>query len=74
MPYLSRYRNRGFLCLFNHQQSQKTNEKPIRTESKRTEALVSLSMKKIPVYSVEIQDINNEFSFKTEISSERQNN
>ena len=25
-------------------------------------------MKKIPVYSVEIKDLNNEFSFKTEVS------
>ena len=48
--------------------NQKTNKKPIRTKSKRIEALVSSSMKNIPVYSVEIKDINNEFSFKTEIS------
>ena len=40
--------------------NQKSNKKPIRTESKKTETLVNSSM--------EIQDIHNEFSFKTEIS------
>ena len=40
--------------------NQKSNKKPIRTESKKTETLLNSSM--------EIQDIHNEFSFKTEIS------
>ena len=44
--------------------NQKINKRTIRTESKRTERLVSSSMRNIPVYSVEIKDINNEFSFK----------
>ena len=48
--------------------NQKTNKKPIRTESKRIETLVSSSMRKVPVYSLEIKYINNEFSFKTEIN------
>ena len=36
-------------------------------ESKQTEKLLSLSMKNMTVYSVETQDMNNEFSFKIEI-------
>ena len=35
---------------------------------KQIVALISSSMKNIPVYSVKIKDINNEFSFKTEIN------
>ena len=46
----------------------KANKKPIRTKSKRIETLVSSSMRKILEYLVEIKDVNNEFSFKTEIS------
>ena len=47
--------------------NQKTNKKKtIRTESKRIGTLVSSSMKNMPVNSVEMKDINNEFSFKTE--------
>ena len=48
--------------------NQKTKKKTIRTKSKPTETLVSSSMRKIPLYLVEIKDINNEFCFKTEIS------
>ena len=48
--------------------NQKTNKKPIRTESKQIETLLSSSIRNIPVYSIEIKDINNKFSFKTEIS------
>ena len=49
--------------------NQKTNKKKtIKTESKRIETLMSSSMKNMSVNSVEIKDINNEFSFKTEIN------
>ena len=45
--------------------NQKVNKKSITTESTGIETLVSSFMINIPVYSVEIKDINNEFSFKT---------
>ena len=48
--------------------NRKTNKNPIRTEPMQTETLVSSSMKKIPVYSVELKDINNEVKFGIEIS------
>ena len=48
--------------------NQKANKKPIRTESKRIKTLVETSIRKVRVYSVERKDINNDFSFKTEIS------
>ena len=64
MLCLSRYRNWTGISLI----SQKTNKKPIRTEPKWIETLVSSSMRKIPAYSVEIKYINNKLSFKTEIS------
>ena len=41
--------------------------KTIKSVPKQIVTLISSSMKNIPVYSVEIKDINNEFSFKTEI-------
>ena len=50
------------------------NIKPIGTRSKRIETLLSSSLKNVPVYSVEIKDINivkdinNEFGFKTKIN------
>ena len=48
--------------------NQKRNKKLIRTKSNQNERLVTSSMKNIKVYWLEIKDINNEFSFKTEIS------
>ena len=48
--------------------NRKINKKPIKSVPKQIVTLISSSMKNIPVYSVEIKDINNEFSFKTEIN------
>ena len=48
--------------------NRKINKKPIKSVPKQIVTLISSSMKNIPVYSVEIKDINNEFRFKTEIN------
>ena len=47
---------------------QKTNKKQIKTGSKQIESPVRSSIKNIPTYSVGMKDINNKFSFKTEIN------
>ena len=48
--------------------TRKINKKPIKSVPKQIVILISSSMRNIPVYLVEIKDINNEFSFKTEIN------
>ena len=48
--------------------NRKINKKQIKSVPKKIVTLISSSMKNIPVYSVEIKDINNEFSFKTKIN------
>ena len=56
MECLSRYWSWIFLYFFNHYPlsiNQKANKKRIRKISKQTETLVTLSMKNIPVNTVE---------------------
>ena len=43
-------------------------KKPIRTETKKIETLMSINTRKIKIYSVKIQDINCEFGFETKLN------
>ena len=44
------------------------NKKPFRTETKKIETLISTNTRNIKIYSVKVQDITCEFSFKTELN------
>ena len=44
------------------------NKKPIRTERKKIETLMSINTRKVKIYYVNIQDINCEFNYETELN------
>ena len=44
------------------------NKKPVQTETKKIETLMSINRRKIKIYSVKIQDINCEFGFETKLN------
>ena len=71
MSLPTRYRFREFLCL---RRPFRLFEKKTNHKKKTIETLTNLTTKKLKIYSVKIQDVNEKYSFNTELNKlEREN-